>query len=135
MAMGKAGGETFAASPTELKRYLGHSVLATCLIAGIPLLFVLILGSRLGPIAPIVSIGLSLGLTQLGNAVWQRHPGSKDVVFNDLMLWGYFRRVRTRKGLSKKVERLGIGSGKVRGRALSIDEQTRLLKRLAIALE
>jgi putative nucleotidyltransferase with HDIG domain len=104
-------------------------------IAGLPLILVFSLGSRLGAIATVISMGLSIGLAQLGNALWQRHPGSKDVVFNDLMLWGYFRRIRTRKGLSKKVERLGIGSGKVQGRDLSLDEQTRLLKRLAIALE
>jgi putative nucleotidyltransferase with HDIG domain len=133
--MGQAGGETFAASPTELRRYLGHSVLATFVIAGLPLVLVFSLGSRLGAIATVISMAVSIGLAQLGNALWQRHPGSKDVVFNDLMLWGYFRRVRSRKGLSKKVERLGIGSGKLEGRALSIDEQTRLLKRLAIALE
>ncbi|MGH2807769.1 MAG: HD-GYP domain-containing protein [Actinomycetota bacterium] len=133
--MGPAGGETFATSPTELRRYLGHAVVATCVIAGLPLVLVLGLGSRLGPVATLISMGLSIGLAQLGNALWQRHPGSKDVVFNDLMLWGYLRRIRSRRGLSKKVERLGIGSGKVQGRVLSVDEQTRLLKRLAIALE
>jgi hypothetical protein len=67
--------------------------------------------------------------------MWQRHPGSRDMVFNDLMLWGYIRRFRARRGLLRNAERLGLQTGTVHGRHLSIEEQTRMLKKLAFSLE
>ena len=124
-----------AAGPTELRRYLGHAFVATCLIAGLPLWVVVNLGNRFGSVTSVVAIGVSMGLAQLGNQMWQRHPGSRDIVFHDLMLWGYLRRLRAPRDISKKAKRLGLNSDVSGARALSPDEQARLLKKLAVALE
>ncbi len=129
------GAGSFAAAPTDIRRYLGYAVAATCLIAGVPLWVALNLGDRFGGVASVASVILSIGLAWVGNRLWQRHPGSRDIVFNDLMLWGFLRRLRSQRGVSERAERLGLSSYQSRGTGLTVEERVRLLKKLALSLE
>jgi putative nucleotidyltransferase with HDIG domain len=76
----------------------------------------------------------SLVLTHAGAALWQLHPGSEDVVFGDLMLWAYLKRLRTKQTITRKVQRLGLAASNPTVERTP-DQQLRLLKRLAVSLE
>ena len=123
------------AAPTDLRRYAGYAVAVTFLIAGFPLWVALTFGARYGGFASLVSVALSIGLAQIGNRMWQRHPGSRDIVFNDLMMWGFVRRLRSQRGVSDKAKRLGLISKDAQTSKLTLDERVRVLKKLAVALE
>ena len=134
MAVSRGGDAIIAAGPTELRRYLPVSLIATALVAGVPVWAVLTFGERLGLLATILSIGLSFGLAHLGSIAWTRWPGSRDVVFNDLMLWGFMRRLVTQRRLIRRVERLGFTTTNDPDE-MTLEERTKLLKRLAEGLE
>ena len=42
-----------------------------------------------------------------GSAWWVRRPGGRDIVFADLMLWGWLRRFRTERRLANATWLLG----------------------------
>ena len=50
---------------------------------------------------------LSVLAARLGTALWKRAPGSRDIVFADLMLWGWLRRCRTERRLARAETLLG----------------------------
>jgi putative nucleotidyltransferase with HDIG domain len=50
---------------------------------------------------------LSVLAANLGSALWKRTPGSRDMVFADLMLWGWLRRSRTERRLVRAEALLG----------------------------
>ena len=75
------------------------ALLATTLVVGLPPVTVALLG--LGPVAGIpLCVAMSLALSQGGALLWRRLPQSRDVLFADLMLWGWIRRVRTERRLA-----------------------------------
>ena len=61
----------------------------------------LLLPGRSTIVAIGVCIVLSLAISRLLAALWQRLPGSRDVIFADLLLWGFLRRLRTERRLSE----------------------------------
>jgi len=91
-----------------MRRYLPLAIAATAMVIALPALLVdavvphegvpMTLGS-----AALV-VGISLGLASLGAALWQRQPRSRDVVFAELMLWGWVRRCWTERRLSQARE-------------------------------
>jgi putative nucleotidyltransferase with HDIG domain len=78
-----------------------------------------------GPVAMLVSLAVSSG----GSAWWKKRPGAHDLVFSDLMIWGWLRRMRTERRISRTVELLGNGA------QLPTDRQIEYFKELAGALE
>ncbi len=70
-------------------------LLATFAVAVLPVLVVAAiqstgaLRSTLSSVA--VAAALSLGASVAGSALWTRRRGSRDVVFADLMIWGWVR--------------------------------------------
>src|ERR687895_1331285 len=80
-------------------------------------------------LSALMAVALSMALAALGSAWWARRPASRDIVFADLMLWGWLRRLRTER-------RLATARGLI-GRAADLDpaRQTALLERLSAALE
>jgi putative nucleotidyltransferase with HDIG domain len=58
--------------------------------------------------APLVML-ISLGVSSAGGAWWKKRPDSHDLVFSDLMIWGWLRRLRTERRLSRAVALLGTG--------------------------
>lgn len=134
MAVSGGGDAVVAAGPTELKRYLPISLIATGVVAGIPLWLVFGLGESLGLVATLLSVAVSFTLAHIGAIAWTRWPGSRDVVFNDLMVWGFARRIATQRRLIRRVERLGFSTTNDPDE-MTIEERTELLKKLAAGLE
>src|SRR3954471_4390145 len=78
--------------------------------------------------APLVAI-LALLASLAGAAYWKRRPATGDVLFADLLLWGWLRRARAERRMADAVELLR--------RSGSEDEadKLRLLGELAEALD
>jgi putative nucleotidyltransferase with HDIG domain len=130
-----------ASKSVSLARYLPHVLAATFSVAVLP--FVAVYGlerARLltSPIAAaVVGVLLSVLLARFGAFLWMNHSGSKDLVFGDLMLWGFVRRLRTEKRAGDSLRLLGLDrSGKpVREVELSSEKRAEILRDLAHRLE
>jgi HD superfamily phosphohydrolase YqeK len=115
------------------KSYWPYMLLATFAVTVLPLLVVAAiqstggLGSTLSSVA--AAAALSVGISVAGSALWTRHRGSRDVVFADLMIWGWVRRLRTERRLADAGELLGDRA------SLTPSRQAELLERLSTALE
>ena len=122
-------------------RHLPHVVVATALVLLLPSLGVYFL-EEAGVLSSILtstlaSIALSVALAQVMSAAWMRHSGSRDLVFGDLMLWGWIRRWRMERRFSDAIHLLGLDR---RGRStreifMSPQRQASILTELASALE
>ncbi|MGH2819845.1 MAG: hypothetical protein ACRDJ5_04235, partial [Actinomycetota bacterium] len=121
--------------PTGLERYLPQAVGATCWVAVLPVLIVSVLERVLGLhsllLSALAGMALSVSAAAVGNAYWMRRPGARDLVFGDLMVWGYARRLRAEKRLGR-ITQLLEGSDEV---GLSPAVRTGILKELAATLE
>ena len=119
-------------------RYLPHALLVTCGIVVAPLASVELMESLTGDRPIVVSLLLAIGLSALlasaGSWLWQRRPGSRDMLFGDLMLWGWVRRMLTERRLRRAARLLDGAAG--RGAAGSQRQhQVETLERLARALD
>jgi putative nucleotidyltransferase with HDIG domain len=76
-----------------------------------------------------LAMALSMGAAAAGSAIWARRPAAREVVFADLMLWGWLRRVRAERRLAST--QWLVGSPGRFGPAL----QAAMLERLSEALE
>ena len=129
-------------------RYLPHAVLATMVVAVLPI--ALVWSARAGGmisspwVCACVTVSLSLIASAVGSWYWKRRPGSGDLLFSDLLLWGWVRRVHVEHQLDDATKALGLATPPVTsptdGRGLddapaSADRRLELLTRLAGALE
>jgi len=78
--------------------------------------------------API-AMAVSLASCSAASAWWKKRPDAHDLVFSDLMVWGWLRRLRTERRLSQAIELLGTDS------AVPKASQIACLEELAGALE
>jgi hypothetical protein len=80
-----------------LIRYLPHVVVATLLVAVCPI--VLAWWLRVDGVvesvllSAAVSMVLALGASYAGSLFWSTRDGSRDLLFSELMLWGWLRRL------------------------------------------
>ncbi len=113
---------------TSSRPYLPHALAATLTVVVLPAVAVALVETSgrawVVLLAVLVAIGLSVGAATLGCAIWSRRPGSRDLVFADLMLWGWLRRVRAERCLAEVQGLVESGAGGVE-----------LLQRLADRLE
>jgi len=122
-------------------RYLPHVVAATSLVAVVPVVAVWWLRAERVISSPYVGIavamGLSLAASFAASAYWQRRRGSGDLVFSELLLWGWLRRLRAERRLANAAEVLGLAEARGhRGDdGLGDEERVRALKQLAAARE
>ena len=79
-------------------------------------------------------LGLAAGLALLASvgasALWRRHRLLPETVFSDLLVWGWLRRVYTERQIDRalaSLDRLGT--------TVSVEDRTKFLKRLAVALD
>ena len=130
-------------------RYLPHAVLATMAVALLPI--AVVWGARVGRVisspwlCACVTVSLSLIASGVGSWYWKRRPGSGDVLFSDLLLWGWLRRLHVEHQLDDAAKALGLGPPGVAGSTpdsartddsrASTDRRLELLTRLADALE
>jgi HD-GYP domain-containing protein (c-di-GMP phosphodiesterase class II) len=89
----------------RLGRYLPLAVLTTSLVIVLPALLVGLIvpsgGLPLAAVSATSASAVSVALACAAAAVWKRRGQSRDVVFADLMLWGWLRRCWTERRLSQ----------------------------------
>ena len=116
----------------RLGRYLPLSVAVTVAVTVLPLLAVTRLGPTRTPMAVavhvVVAAVLSMLVARLLAALWQRHERSSDLVFGDLLLWGWVRRELAER-------RLEAASRELAGPVASGDAHADLLRRMGALLE
>jgi putative nucleotidyltransferase with HDIG domain len=125
-----------APAPT---RHLPHMLLATTLVAVLPLAVSLTLRAT-GVISGWVSVGLavatSLVASAAGSAYWRKRDAHDEVLFSELLLWGWLRSWRLERELANATQLLDLANGGPNDRdELSIEQRERLLRQLAGALE
>src|ERR671926_538178 len=114
-------------------RAWSRAMLATLLVAVLPVatvwaLWALGVVTSLWIAAPLV-VALALLASIAGGAYWKRRPATGDVLFSDLLLWGWLRRARAERRLADAVELLDrVGED-------DNPEKLRLLKQVAAALD
>jgi putative nucleotidyltransferase with HDIG domain len=112
-------------------RYLPQVALATFAVAGLPALISSTVQAAVGmpaALAILLAMLLSILFARAGAAIWMRRPGSRDIVFGDLMVWGWLRRMRAERRLTEAEQLLGSGE-------LSAGRRAELLTALAADLE
>jgi putative nucleotidyltransferase with HDIG domain len=122
----------------DTTRYLPHAVLATTFVTGLPAVAVWAFLPVGHPALLVVSVPLAIGVSVIaaaaGAAFWMRRPGSRDLVFADLMLWGWIRRLLAERRLSEARRVLGLELG-APGHDLPPDRRVEALRRLGERLE
>jgi putative nucleotidyltransferase with HDIG domain len=122
-------------------KYLPHAVAATAMVTLVPaaLVWGIAVTGVVTGFVPLLAVGLlvSLLVAYGGRVLWQIRPGSRDLLFSDLMLWGWLRRCRLERHLSNAVALLGLDTEGVRERSDELDPETRIkaLKKLVTSLE
>jgi hypothetical protein len=123
-------------SGASSRRYLPYALLATVAVVVLPALAMLPLAPLEGALDVLVSavlaIGLSVAMGSIGSALWSRRPESKDVVFGDLMLWRWIRRVIAERRMARTTVLLADG---IAGIGTVDDPLLPALQRLALELE
>lgn len=128
-------------------RHLPQMVLATTLVAALPLTISLGLRAS-GVISGWVSVGLAVALScaasSAGSAFWRKRGGHGEVLFGELLLWGWIRRWHLERELANATRLLDLVSpggveiklpGAVADETLSVQQREHLLRQLAGALE
>ncbi|HYH88096.1 MAG TPA: HD domain-containing phosphohydrolase [Solirubrobacteraceae bacterium] len=94
-----------------MERWLPHVLIATAFVVILPALAVwtVIPPGHAALLAISVPLGMALSVAAatVGAAIWKRMPGSRDVVFADLMLWGWLRRSVAERRLAQAEKLLG----------------------------
>lgn len=121
-------------------RQLPQVLVATLVVVACPAAAVLALGAS-GLVTStldlsLIAIALSVAVSAAGSAAWKRRAASGDLLFGDLMLWGWLRRWRFERLLSHTAALVGSG-GFASGDELALGRarRARLLERLSRALE
>ena len=115
-------------------RFLPHSLVATFVVMVLPSLMV----TAIAPAAArsCASLGRSRN-GQLGEpggsgrGSLEATPGSQDMVFGDLMVWGWMRRVRAERRLAEAHALLGSEGLASAARMLSSERRCEMLQQLA----
>jgi putative nucleotidyltransferase with HDIG domain len=92
-------------TPTRLLGYLPLVVLTTASVIVVPAVLVASFVPKGGPLLMLAStasaMAVSVAIASAEAALWTRWPGSRDVIFVDLMLWGWLRRYWTERRLTR----------------------------------
>ena len=85
-----------------------------------------------------IGTAVSFGASYVGAALWKKRTGSQDILFSELMLWGWVQRWRAEGRLATATDVLGLRHGprhNVSGGRLTHEQKAGLLTQLASALE
>jgi putative nucleotidyltransferase with HDIG domain len=129
--MGAAGHTRQAPEKQDLTRLLPQVTIATGAVIGLPALAAAWLQASLdlhAVVSMLCAVLLSLVAANLGAAYWMRRPESRNLVFGDLMAWGWLRRMMAERRLSEATKLLGADG-------LDNDRHVEVLIRLASSLE
>jgi HD domain len=128
-----------APDASRLERYLPYVVGATLLVAVFPIVVVSALGAagvlHSYVLTGVLAILVSTGASWAGVTWWQKRPESRDVLFCDLMVWGWVRRWRAERRLSDARSLLGLEAGSGRAIDTGHEDRLELFEQLAQSLE
>jgi hypothetical protein len=121
------------------RRYLPQAVAATAAVMVMPVAVVWGLRSD-GVISSswlclALALALSLGALLAGSAYWKRRRGGADLMFAELLLWGWLRRLWVERRLASASELLESLRRRDPHDSASIEERARALRELAQAVE
>jgi hypothetical protein len=114
---------------------------ATLLVAGCPLAVVWWLRASgtasSAALGVLVGMALSLCASYVGRLAWEKRPGSEDLLFSELMIWGFLRRWRTQRRLASALDMLGPMSDPKRPAldGLSTKQHAKLLEQFVTETE
>ncbi len=122
--------------------YLPLALCATFLVMVCPVILVWWLRDSGAVTSVWVGIGIgvavSFGASYVGAALWKTRTRSQDVLFGELMLWGWVQRWRAERRLATATDVLGLRDGprgSVAGGELTHEQRAGLLTQLASGLE
>ena len=125
----------------KLIAYLPLVFFATFVVVLAPTLFVLWLRESGAVesmwVALAIGVVMSLAASQVGAAIWKSKANS-DLLFNELMLWGWVQRFRSERRLAAATDLLGLSVGRpsaITGGQLSSEQKKQLLTELTSSLE
>lgn len=122
-------------------RQLAQVAVATVAVAGCPVAIVWWLRAS-GTISSavvgvILGMALSLSASYVGCLVWETRSSSEDLLFSELMIWGYLHRCYSQRRLASALDMVGP-MNETQRRALdglSSKDQAKLLERLVAGIE
>ena len=126
---------------SSASRYLPLVILVTALVVVVPAVAVWVLREE-GVISSwwlcvVIAVALSLTISWLGSAYWQRGRHSGDLMFSELLLWGWLRRVKADRKLANARELLETAQAEEGTPAGTADAEQngQMLKDVTAALE
>lgn len=114
---------------------------ATGVVAGFPVAFIWWLrasGTVSSPLLGLaLGVALSLGVSSVICIAWEKWPGSSDLLFSELMIWGFLRRLHSQRRLACALDMLGPLSDpqRLEAHGMSAKEQVKLLESLVAGTE
>ncbi len=129
-------------SKRDLIVHLPLVLVATFLVVGVPMLLVFWL-RRSGVVTSAwattaIGVAVSLLASYAGGAFWKKRTDSRDMLFSELMLWGWVQRWRSERRLSAAADLLGLTTGRpqaISGGRLTNEQKAGLLTQLTSGLE
>jgi HD-GYP domain-containing protein (c-di-GMP phosphodiesterase class II) len=119
-------------APTRLLRYLPLVIFTTASVVVLPAVLVAAFAPRGGSLLMVAStalaVAVSVVIASVEASLWTRRSGSRDLVFADLMLWGWLRRCWTERRLAQA--RALYDSARKAGPAVSVELLEEVSKRL-----
>jgi putative two-component system response regulator len=82
----------------------------------------------------VLAMALSLAASFVGSAYWKRRRGPRDLLFGELLLWGWLRRVRMERQLTRSMKLLRADE-QLGGDVESASRKFHILSQLAVALD
>jgi HD-GYP domain-containing protein (c-di-GMP phosphodiesterase class II) len=126
-------------SQLTVRRYWWQAIIATSLVVVAPPMLVMLLegmgfidSALLGVVGTVVG---SMVASTLGATLWMQFARSNDVVFSDLLPWGFVRRMIMEKRILNSAKLMKKTDLSATGAASSSTFQVKTLERLAAALE
>jgi putative nucleotidyltransferase with HDIG domain len=116
------------ALPRHFIAFLPLSVIATLTVIAGPVVVVAALVPDRGilweTLSVVLAVAGSLAVASVGARLWMRWPRSREVIFAELMLWGWVRRVRAERRLARTRDL--FESARESGSTVSIELLTQL---------
>jgi|GEM_PF-2420991 len=124
---------------SKLRQYFAVA-LATTIVAGLPVgvvWWLRVSGTVTSPLEAVaLGMGFSLWLSCFCRLIWETRPGSEDLLFSELMIWGYLHRRRSQRRLANVAELLApIGPATAGAHPQRQAKNVKLLEQLVSGLE
>jgi len=129
-------------SNSKLVSYLPLVLVVTFLVVVVPMLLVVWLRAS-GTVTSawagtLIGVAMSLLASYVGAAIWKTRTDSRDILFSELLLWGWVQHWRSERRLSAAADLLGLTTGRrqaISGGRLTNEEKAGLLTQLTSGLE